>query len=69
MLGMLVIGLVLGTALGAFAASQRWQMERLARHANGMGAEPAAIDGDEPERSGDATYPRSNHRRKAATEV
>jgi hypothetical protein len=69
MLGMLAIGLVLGTALGAFAASQRWQMERLARHANGMGAELAAMDGDEPERSGGVTYPRSNHRRKAATEV
>jgi hypothetical protein len=70
MFGMLAIGLVLGTAIGAFAASQRWQMERLARHANRMGDELAGMDKDEePKPLAGVTYPRSNHRRKTTAEV
>jgi hypothetical protein len=70
MLGMLAIGLLVGTALGAFAASQRWQMERLARHSDRMSDELAAMNKDEAHKPAtEVTYPRSNHRRKAASEV
>jgi hypothetical protein len=70
MLGMLAIGLVLGAALGVFAASQRWQMERLARHSDGMSDELTAMDrAEQPKPAAEVTYPRSNHRRKATSEV
>ena len=70
MLGMLVVGLVLGTALGAFAASQRWPMERLAMHGDRMDDEVAPMDRDgEPTSASERSSLRSNHRRKATSEV
>ena len=68
MVGMLVVGLVLGTALGAFAASQKWQMERLARHTGRMDDELAAMDREIEPKLGVSSL-RSNHRRKATSEV
>ena len=63
--GMLALGLVAGAAIGAYAVSQRAQMKRLAKRARRMGEELAAM-GD-----GDVVKPatRSNHRRKATSEV
>ena len=65
LLGMLALGLVAGAAIGGYAVSQRAQMKRLAKHARRMGDELAAM-GD-----GDVVKPatRSNHRRKATSEV
>ena len=65
MFGMLALGLVAGAAIGGYAVSQRAQMKRLAKHARRMGDELAAMGGM------DAVKPatRSNHRRKATSEV
>ena len=68
MLGMLAIGLVAGAALGGYAVSQRTQMKRLAKHAHRMGDELAAMGKDEVVKQSVASH-RSNHRRKAASEV
>lgn len=66
LIGMLAIGLIAGAALGGYAVSQRNEMKRLAKHAaTGMGDELASMGGDETE----PTSPRSNHRRKATSEV
>ena len=77
MLGMLAIGLVAGAALGGYAASQRSHMARLAGYAHRMGDEPAVMGGDEGINKGikdelkpsPVTSNRSNHGRKAASEV
>jgi hypothetical protein len=73
MLGMLAIGLVAGAAIGGYAVSQRNEMKRLAKHAHRMGDDLAAMgrsEGGEATQSvADATSPRSNHRRKATSEV
>jgi hypothetical protein len=73
MLGMLAVGLVAGAALGGYAVSQRNEMKRLAKHAHRMGDELAALGrseaGEAAESIADVTSPRSNHRRKAASEV
>ncbi len=67
MLGMLAVGLVAGAAIGGYAVSQRAQMRRLAKQAHRLGDEMAAMaSGETIER---ANSPRSNHRRKAASEV
>jgi hypothetical protein len=66
LIGMLAIGLVAGAALGGYAVSQRNQMKRLAKHAHGMGDDMAAMDSDEET---ERVAPRSNHRRKATSEV
>jgi F0F1-type ATP synthase assembly protein I len=66
LIGMLAIGLVAGAAFGGYAVSQRNQMKRLAKHAHRMGDELAAMASEA------ATEPmttRSNHRRKATSEV
>ena len=65
LLGMLALGLVAGAAIGGYAVSQRAQMKKLAKHVHRMGDELAAM-GD-----GDVVKPatRSNHRRKATSEV
>ena len=65
MFGMLALGLVAGAAIGGYAVTQRAEMKRLAKHARRMGEELAAM-GD-----ADAVQPatRSNHRRKATSEV
>ena len=67
MVGMLALGLVAGAAIGGYAVSQRAQMKRLAKRARRMGEELAArgeVDVIRPE-----SETRSNHRRKATSEV
>ena len=66
--GMLALGLVAGAAIGGYAVSQRAQMKRLAKHARRMGDELAAMGTDEVKKSAASTS-RSNHRRKATSEV
>lgn len=65
LIGMLALGLVAGAAIGGYAVTQRAAMKRLAKHARRMGEELSAM-GD-----ADAVKPpsRSNHRRKATSEV
>jgi hypothetical protein len=65
MFGMLALGLVAGAAIGGYAVTQRTEMKRLAKHARRMGEELSAM-GDV-----DVVKPpsRSNHRRKATSEV
>jgi hypothetical protein len=67
LLGMLAIGLFAGAALGGYAVSQRAQMRRLAKHAHRMGDELAEMGKADAEPA--ATSSRSNHRRKATSEV
>jgi hypothetical protein len=67
---MLALGLVAGAALGGYAVSQRTQMRRLAAAAHRMGdelADMASYEADKPVPV--VTTHRSNHRRKAASEV
>jgi hypothetical protein len=65
MFGMLAIGLVAGAAIGGYAVSQRDEMRRLAKRARRMGEELSAMS------DVDVVKPatRSNHRRKATSEV
>jgi hypothetical protein len=68
MFGMLALGLVAGVAIGGYAVSQRSHMKRLARYIHGVGDElagAAELD-DQPVV---VTTHRSNHRRKATSEV
>jgi hypothetical protein len=68
MFGMLALGLIAGVAIGGYAVSQRSQMKRLAGYVHRMGDELAAAG--EPEGEPVAvTRHRSNHRRKATSEV
>lgn len=69
MLGMLMLGLVAGVAIGGYAVSQRSNMRRLGMHAHRMGDELEAMGMDDPVEPVAATSPRSNHRRKATSEV
>ena len=69
MLGMLTLGLVAGAAIGGYAVSQRSNMRRLGMHAHRMGDELEAMGMDDPVEPVAATSPRSNHRRKATSEV
>ena len=68
LVGMLALGLVAGAAIGGYAVSQRAQLKRLSAYALGMGD---GLDdmGSPDDRSADITVPRSNHRRKATSEV
>jgi hypothetical protein len=68
MLGMLAIGLVAGAALGGYAVSQRAQMKRLATYAHRVSDELTGMDGAESAEPV-VTSTRSNHRRKATSEV
>ena len=70
LLGMLALGLVAGAALGGYAVSQRSHMKRLSDYAHRMGdqlANSETLDEDEP--APVVTTHRSNHRRKATSEV
>jgi hypothetical protein len=67
LLGMLALGLVAGAAIGGYAVSQRSHMKRLSDYAHGMGNE-FAPDTDEDNPVAVTTH-RSNHRRKATSEV
>jgi hypothetical protein len=69
MLGMLAIGLVAGAAIGGYAVTQRSQMRRLAIHAHRMGDELAAMGSEAVRPVSDVPSTRSNHRRKATSEV
>lgn len=70
MFGMLALGLVAGAALGGYAVAQRSQMKRLASYAHGMGDELASMGSDEEVNPVSVdTSTRSNHRRKATSEV
>lgn len=69
MLGMLAMGLLAGAAIGGYAVSQRKQMRRLAKHARRMGDELAAMGSEEAVKPVAVTSHRSNHRRKATSEV
>jgi hypothetical protein len=68
MFGMLALGLVAGAALGGYAVSQRAQIKRLAMRAQGM-ADELAMGEVEPDRRPAETIHRSNHGRKATSEV
>lgn len=63
--GMLALGLVAGAAIGGYAVSQRAQLKRLSTYVRRMGDGLADMDAPETE----FTIPRSNHRRKATSEV
>jgi hypothetical protein len=72
MFGMLALGLVAGVAIGGYAMSQRSQMKRQAGYAHRMGDElgRAGEPQDDPQDESVAvTTHRSNHRRKATSEV
>jgi hypothetical protein len=70
LLSMLALGLVAGAALGGYAVSQRSQMKRFSTYAHGMRDELAArgrVEAVKPVAA--VTSTRSNHRRKATSEV
>jgi len=69
LLGMLALGLVAGAALGGYAVSQRAQIKRLALQARRMRDDFAGNGKPAHETVAVATPRRSNHRRKATTEV
>jgi hypothetical protein len=69
LLAMLALGLVAGTGLGGYLASQRSQMKRLAQYAHRIGDELTAMDKPAAKPLAVVATPRSNHRRKAASEV
>jgi hypothetical protein len=70
LLGMLTLGLVAGVAIGGYAVSQRSRINQLAMHAHRMRDEIAAMGrGDAVKPMAVVTASRSNHRRKAASEV
>jgi hypothetical protein len=68
LLGMLALGLVAGVAIGGYAVSQRSQMKRLSDYAHRVGDQLAASDNDDDNPVAVTTH-RSNHRRKATSEV
>jgi hypothetical protein len=65
LVGMLALGLFAGAAIGGYAVSQRAQLKRLSAYALGMGDGLDDMDTPDPQ----LTVPRSNHRRKATSEV
>jgi hypothetical protein len=70
LLGMLALGLVAGAALGGYAMSQRSRMKRFFEYAPRFGdqfADSDMLDEDGP--GPVVTTRRSNHRRKATSEV
>ena len=69
LLGMLALGLVAGAALGGYAASQQQQIKRLAALARRLRDDFAGNGEPAHETVAVATPQRSNHRRKATSEV
>jgi hypothetical protein len=69
LLGMLALGLVAGAAVGGYAVSQRWRLKRLSEYANRMLDMRAEMGMPEGKAPTIVTVPRSNHRRKATSEV
>jgi hypothetical protein len=68
LLGMLALGLVAGAAIGGYAMTQRSRMRRLSDHAHHVGDE-VADSGNDDDNPVAVTTHRSNHRRKATSEV
>jgi len=69
LLGMLALGLLAGAALGGYAVSQRTQIKRLAVYAGQM-RDDFAGNGERAHKTVAVGNPRrSNHRRKATSEV
>jgi hypothetical protein len=66
---MLALGLVAGAALGGYAVSQRSQMKRLAIYASRKTHEFGRMGDSEDQAVATVTVPRSNHGRKATSEV
>ena len=69
MFGMLAIGLVAGAAIGGYAVSQRNQLKRLAKRARRMNDDLKAMSLGETDEQVAVTSHRSNHGRKATSEV
>jgi hypothetical protein len=65
LVGMLALGFVAGAAIGGYAVSQRAQLKRLSVYRRHLGG--GMDDMDTPE--AELAVPRSNHRRKAHSEV
>lgn len=68
MLGMLALGLVAGAAIGGYAMSRGFRINRLSDHAHGIGDELSGQNGDDDNPVAVTTH-RSNNRRKATSEV
>jgi hypothetical protein len=68
MLGMLALGLVAGAAIGGYAVAQRSHLKRLSDYTHRMGDELSSSDSDDDNPVAVTTH-RSNHRRKATSEV
>ena len=67
---MLALGLVAGAAVGGYAVSQRWRLQRLSEYAQRireLRSERGMQEGDEGGTI--VTVPRSELRRKATSEV
>jgi len=69
LLAMLALGLVAGAAIGGYAVTQRSQLKRLTLYAPRRGDGPAEMGSPEANSEAEFTVPRSNHRRKATSEV
>ncbi len=69
LLGMLALGLVAGAALSGYAVARNSHLKRFSAYTRRLGDGP--VDAGSPEASTvvAATVPRSNHRRKATSEV
>jgi hypothetical protein len=69
LLGMFALGMAAGAALGGYAVSHRSKLQRLATHAHRVGNELAGMGSAEDVEPVVVVTTRSNHRRKAASEV
>lgn len=67
LLGMLALGLVAGAAIGGYAVSHRSELKRLSAYTRRMGYGLAGMG--TPDDEFELSVPRSNHRRKATSEV
>lgn len=68
--GMLAVGIVAGAALGGYAVSQRWRLQRLSEYAHRIRRLRTEVDMREAEEGATVvTVPRSRLRRKATSEV
>jgi hypothetical protein len=69
LLGMLALGLVAGAVLGGYAVSQRGQLRRLSAYAQRMSLGLTEMRSAEARPEAADAVPRSNHGRKATSEV
>ena len=68
LLGMLALGLLAGAAIGGYAMTQRSRVKRVSDYSPRMSDEMAVSDHDDDNPIAVTTH-RSNHRRKAISEV